>query len=160
MIEYRQQALEILNRLHEEGRIDYADYSAIFEALDEIPTLCDQDKILEGLWDQLEDVPFNPETETTEAPFMGWGPGVSRDEVWHWFDARHSKGIAYLLYHDGVDRTPETAKLLYDKQLCKDCGCDDCVYCHNGECRFALVHESQPNVTDDGCSDYNHIEKY
>lgn len=148
------EALRRLNELHQENRIDFADYSAIFEALDEIEPLRDRDEILEELWAQLEDVPFDPKTGTLEEPFMGWGSGISRDEIWQWFDTRHSKGVAYLLYNDGVDRTSETARLLYHKQLCKDCGCDDCVYCHDGECRFALVHERKPNVTDDGCAEY------
>lgn len=151
----KDEAMRRLNELHQGNHIDFADYSAIFEALDEIEPLRDRDEILEELWAQLEDVPFDPETETIEAPFMGWGSGISRDEIWHWFDARHSKGVAYLLYNDGVDRTPETARLLYHKQLCKDCGCDDCVYCHDGECRFALVHEQSPKITEEnGCSEY------
>lgn len=30
-----------------------------------------------------------------------------------------------------------------------------CAYAHNGECRFALVHEREPEMTDaDGCLDY------
>ena len=33
---------------------------------------------------------------------MGWGVGIHREEIWHWFDVRHSKGVAYLLYGSSV----------------------------------------------------------
>ena len=42
------------------------------------------------------------ETECIEVPFMGWGVGIHREEIWHWFDVRHSKGVAYLLYGSSV----------------------------------------------------------
>ena len=102
---------------------------------------------------------MNPETECIEEKFMGWGPGIHREEIWHWFDERHSKGVAYLLYGDGFDRTPEPAKLLYLKQLCFECESTSCQFNHGGECRFALVHERKPRINDiEGCIDYDYQE--
>ena len=46
------------------------------------------------MWASFADVPMDPETECIEEKFMGWEPGTSREEIWHWFDERHSKGVA------------------------------------------------------------------
>lgn len=155
----KDEAIRVLNELNSGNRIDYRDYLTIFEGLDEIDTLLDRDKALEELWDQFADIPINPETECIEEKFLGWGPGISREEIWHWFDKRHSKGVAFLLYGDGFDRTPETAKLLYLKQLCIECESSTCQFNHGGECRFALVHERKPRINDvDGCIDYDYQE--
>ena len=63
------------------------------------------------------------------------------------------------MYREGFDRTPEAAKLLYLKQLCIECESSSCQYNHQGECRFALVHERKPRITDeDGCIDYDFNE--
>ena len=56
------------------------------------------DAELEQLWDELEDIPMDPETEQLEAPFLDFGVGTDREDIWHWFDERHSKGVVYLLY--------------------------------------------------------------
>ncbi len=110
------------------------------------------DKVLEELWAQLEDVPMNPDTECIEEPFMDFPAGTFREDIWHWFDERYSRGVYYLMYRDGEDRTPDTAKLLYLSEQCFDCETFDCAYNHNGVCRYALVHEKMPEITDeDGC---------
>lgn len=159
MSEYKQEAVKVANRLHQEDRIDYGDYSALMDGLGEIDTLRDRDEELEELWAQFADIPTNPETECIEAPFMEWGVGVSREKIWHWFDRRHSKGIGYLLYGDGIDRTDQLAKLVYLKQLCIECESQTCQYNHRGECRFAMVHERKARITDDeGCIDYDYQE--
>ena len=153
------EALSRLNALHQEDRIDSGDYSTIHDGLTEIETLRDRDEALEELWGQLADVPMDPKTERLLEPFMGWGVGVSRDEIWHWFDRRHSKGIGYLLYGDGIDRTDQLAKLVYLKQLCIECESRTCQFNRGGECRFAMVHERKPRITDDdGCIDYDYQE--
>lgn len=157
MNEIKGRAVDTLNELH--PSIDYAAYCTILDGLLDIETLRDRDEELEELWEQFTDVPMNPETECIEVPFLGWGAGVQRDEIWHWFDRRHSKGVAYLLYGDGFDRTPEAAKLLYLKQFCIECESQSCQYNHGGECRFALVHERKPRINDvDGCIDYDYQE--
>lgn len=82
-------------------------------------TLRERDAILELLWKQFEDVPMNPETKEIEAPFLHlpmndedylvyFDIGTPREDIWHWFDERHSKGAAYLLcgepfYEKGPD---------------------------------------------------------
>lgn len=61
-------------------------------------TLRERDTQLEKLWKQFSDVPMNPDTEKMEEPFMDFPAGTDREEIWHWFDERHSKGAVYLLY--------------------------------------------------------------
>jgi hypothetical protein len=153
----KHEAIKVLNELH--STIPYSDYCTIMDGLYDIETLLDRDEVLEELWEQFGDIPMNPETERIEEKFMGWGPGIHREEIWHWFDERHSKGVAYLLYGDGFDRTPEPAKLLYLKQLCFECESSSCQFNHSGECRFALIHERKPRINDiDGCIDYDYQE--
>lgn len=57
-----------------------------------------QDAELEQLWHEFADVPMNPDTEEMEAPFMHFPVGTPREDIWHWFDKLHSKGVVYLLY--------------------------------------------------------------
>lgn len=157
MNEVKRQAIEVANELH--SFIDYDAYCTIMDGLQDIETLRDRDEQLEELWAKFADVPVDPDTECIEQEFLGWGPGIHREEIWHWFDRRHSKGVAYLLYGDGFNRTPEAAKLLYLKQLCIECESSSCQYNHGGECRFTLVHERKPRITDeDGCIDYDYQE--
>lgn len=106
-------ALAVLDELYHDGLVGNADYDAIYDALCEIETLKDRDELLEELWSQFGDIPMNPETECIEAPFLGWGPGVNRMEIWHWFDRRHSKGVAHLLYSGEICGTDRPAKLVY-----------------------------------------------
>lgn len=129
------------------------------EVAAQMPALKDRDAELEELWEALADIPMDPATEKTEAPFLHFEAGADREDIWHWFDQRHSKGIAYLLYREDASRTPESAKLCYLNQLCHECGSLDCTYNHHGQCRFALVHEHKPEINDiDGCVDYEYTE--
>lgn len=71
---------------------------------------------LEDLWRELADVPFDdndPDLDLTLAEDWKWfRKGTPREEIWHWFDERHSKGVAFLLYGpDGPERqeAPEEA---------------------------------------------------
>ena len=105
MNEYKEQTLEIIDRLYQENRLDSGDYDALHDGLSEIEPLRDRDEELEDLWEQFADIPLNPETECIESPFMGWGIGIHREEIWRWFDVRHSKGVAYLLHG-----TPDTRR--------------------------------------------------
>lgn len=155
----KDKAFEVAYDLYNKDVLGSSEYEAIRDGLDEIETLRDRDEALEELWAKFGDVPMNPETECIEEPFMGWGVGVHREEIWHWFDHRHSKGVAYLLYGDGIDRTDQIAKLVYLKQLCIECESCTCQFNHGGECRFALVHERKPRINDvDGCIDYDYQE--
>ena len=109
-------------------------------------TTRDRDAALEEIWKEFGDVPMDPETECIEEPFLGFPAGTNREELWHWFDKRHSKGVAYLLYRDGIDRTDQFSKLVYLKNLCIECESTSCQFNHGGECRFALVHERKPRI--------------
>lgn len=115
-------------------------------------TIRNRDEILEGFWKGLEDIPLNPETECIEEDFMCFPAGTDREEIWHWFDERHSKGVAYLLYGDGVDRTEDIATIAYRNALCFECEAD-CVYNPEGVCRFALVTGRKADTSEDGCDD-------
>ncbi len=155
----KNEAMELVNQLHQAYRLSTDEYSQIFDALGEIELLRDRDEALEELWDQFTDIPMNPETECIEAPFMGWGVGISREEIWHWFDQRHSKGVAYLLYGGGPDYTVKASELMLMKHLCFECESSTCQFNHGGECRFAMVHERKPRINDvDGCIDYDYQE--
>lgn len=144
----KKEAIDLLNQLYERNRISSSDYSTIYDALTDIELLRDRDEALEKLWLQLEDIPVSPDTECIEAPYLGWGVGISRDEIWRWFDQRHSKGVAYLLYHGAEDYVPETKRLYGLKKLCFACDCCKCRFNHDGECRYALVHEQKPQPHD------------
>lgn len=63
-------------------------------------TLKGRDAELERLWAEFGDVPMNPETECMDEPFLGFPAGTHREDIWHWFDERHSRGVAYLLNGD------------------------------------------------------------
>lgn len=155
----KEAAIANINGLHHENKVSYTDYLALMDAICEFDTLDERDEELEALWEQLTDVPVDPETEKLEEPYLHFPVGTDKEDVWHWFDNRHSKGIAYLLYKDGVDRTDEMSKLLYLKQLCEECEGHGCTYNHEGVCRFALVHERKPEINDiDGCVDYDYAE--
>lgn len=55
------------------------------------------DIVLENAWKTLEDVPMNPETECIEEKWFHFPNGTNREDIWYWFDAHHSKGVAWLM---------------------------------------------------------------
>ena len=158
MNEVKRQATVTMDEQHQ--TIPYCSYCAVMDGLQEIETLRDRDEELEKLWAEFGDVPMNPETECIEAPFMGWGVGIHREEIWSWFDQRYSKGIAYLLYGGAEDYVPETKRLYGLRKRCFECESRSCQFNHDGECRFVLVHEREPQITEaDGCIDYDYSEE-
>lgn len=54
------------------------------------------DETLEFLWGEFGDVLIDDD-ECILDDFIGFECGTHREEVWHWFDERHSKGVAYLI---------------------------------------------------------------
>lgn len=54
------------------------------------------DEALEKMWDELADVPVD-ENECIDIDWHGWDKGTHREEIWHWFDERHSKGVGWLM---------------------------------------------------------------
>ena len=117
-----------------------------------LPTLADRDRIIEDFWSRLEDVPMNPETECIEEAIDGFPAGTPRLDIWKAVDQRYSKGVAALLYGDGVDRTTELGALTVRNLLCEECEAD-CVYSPEGICRFPLVYGRKPNLSEEGCDD-------
>lgn len=101
MTDLKKRAAEIIEKLFCEGQpMEKRDYDTICSALHELETLRERDAALENLWAGLEDIPMNPETECLEAPFLDFPVGTQMEDILRWFGARHSKGIAYLLYDD------------------------------------------------------------
>ena len=92
-------AVDTAAELYQTGCINYAGYRAIRDGLDEIKPLVERDKELEKLWSKFGDVPMNPETECMDEEFLSFPVGTHREDIWHWFDERHSKGVAYLMYN-------------------------------------------------------------
>ena len=118
-----------------------------------IPTIAEHDELLEELWAVVEDIPMNPESECLENGVLDFPAGTSREEIWHWFDVRHSKGIAYLLHkQQNVKQDEDFKLLLHLNSLCEECDGDLCAYNDNGLCKYPLVHGKPPEWTDhDGC---------
>lgn len=129
------------------------------DSIGDMETLEERDKRLEEAWAQFGDVPMNPETEKMEEPFACFPAGTEREEIWHWFDRRHSKGAAYLLYGNGAEYVVTASELMQMRLLCDECGSASCHYNHGGECRFPMVHERKPRINEgDGCIDYDYRE--
>lgn len=153
MSDLNAQAFDLIETLRLDDAICYADYSLLYDALAEIPTLKERDEIVETIWRDFEDVPMDPETECMEAAFLHFPVGTKREDIWHWFDERHSQGVHYLLY--GAEIDPQKVKKLLelaDKSF--ECETEDCAYNRCGWCRFALVNEKAPEITEeDGCKD-------
>lgn len=148
MNDVKRQAIDTMDELHR--TIPYEDYCTVMDGLQDIETLRDRDEDLEELWASFADVPMNPETECIEEKFMGWEPGTSREEIWHWFDERHSKGVAFLLY--GEEAVRRSTMAAYYESLCRDCETTSCAYNSACECRFPMVHHRVPIITEeDGC---------
>ena len=56
---------------------------------------------IEKLWEELEDVPFDEDEYKDLILSEDWyhfKAGTEREEIWKWFDQKHSKGVAWLLY--------------------------------------------------------------
>ena len=85
-----------------------------------------RDVELEKLWDEFADVPMNPDTEKMEGAFLHFPAGTPREDIWHWFDERYSKGVAALLYGRGEDNTATIATLAYQNELCCECDSELC----------------------------------
>jgi len=54
------------------------------------------DKELEELWLNFEDTPID-ENENIDDDFMFWEKGTFREDIWHWFDEMHSRGVGWLM---------------------------------------------------------------
>lgn len=93
-------AIDVLNKVHQRGVIDYGEYNVIFDGIAEIETLSERDSEIEELWEALEDIAFDEDEDgrlLSISPYIGFPAGTEREDIWKWFDERHSKGVAYLL---------------------------------------------------------------
>lgn len=120
----------------------------------DIAPLESRDEALEKLWEQFGDVPMDPETECIEEPWLCFPAGTNREDIWHWFNERYSKGVAYLLYGGTEDYVPEARRLYGLKQLCVDCDAEHCAFNPEGVCLFPLVGGRSPDLNDNGCNDF------
>ncbi len=71
----------MVDRLHEENRLDNSDYCTIHDGLSEIEPLRDRDEVLEELWSSLE-LSYESGNGMYREPFMGWDAGIHRKRVW------------------------------------------------------------------------------
>lgn len=55
-----------------------------------------QDELVEAMWETLIDVNID-EDECIEQNWFVFPIGTYKEEIWHWFDEHHSKGIAWLI---------------------------------------------------------------
>lgn len=120
----------------------------------EMDTLKNRDAILEGLWRDFEDVPMNPETERIEEEFLGFPKGTHREEIWRYFDDRHSRGIGYLMYRDATKWKPKSLEAAYRRELCEECMSETCAFNPEGVCMFPMVYGRKPRLDEDGCKDW------
>lgn len=72
---------------------------------------CWDDQNLERAWAVFGDHPYDAERECIEEDFMHFRSGTHREDIWHWFDKRHSQGVHALLYPDeGADLEPAVSQ--------------------------------------------------
>lgn len=141
----------------EEFEDEYAYYEMyLIERMEpNIVTLQERDTELERLWEGFADVPMDPETEKMEEPFLHFPAGTDREEIWHWFDDRHSKGIMYLLYGTEPKYSLKNmAPLVRAQSLCCECDSETCVFNPKGICMAPFVIDRAPSLSDDGCADF------
>lgn len=122
----------------------------------EMATLEERDRVLERLWSELEDVPMDPDTECLEAPFLHFPIGTQREDIWHWFDQRHSKGVVHLLYFRAASKT--APKKTDERGICPVCGTP---IQYDGEYEIlddgGLIDWECPNCGTTGREGYDHV---
>lgn len=73
-------------------------YNATLESAYEMisKTITLNDDVLESLWKSFGEIPVDDDG-VTEEDFIGYPAGTHREEIWHWFDEHHTKGVASLM---------------------------------------------------------------
>lgn len=63
--------------------------------------------LCEKMWEEFEDVLFIEDEESDDScnlvlasDWHYFSAGTTRDEIWRWFDQKHSKGLHWLMYGD------------------------------------------------------------
>ena len=62
--------------------------------------MVNKDREIEKLWEELEDIPVYEDENyelCLDVDWLSWNKGTSVDEIWHWFDEHHSKGVGWLM---------------------------------------------------------------
>ena len=62
--------------------------------------MVNKDKEIEKLWEELEDITVHEDENyelCLDEDWQGWSKGTSVDEIWHWFDEHHSRGVGWLM---------------------------------------------------------------
>lgn len=119
-----------------------------------IRTIEEQDNLLKILWNELENAYFfeNDNGELILAhQWKIFSAGTTRDEIWHWFDERYSKGIVALLHSDPKEKLK--TEIEKNISLCNECMSEHCVYNPTGICKLPLIKGRRANISDDGCED-------
>lgn len=95
------------------------DYILETGELEKIRLQENSDYQVEQLWEELEDVPVyeNEKYELClDVDWQGWSKGTTQDEIWHWFDENHSKGIGWLMneYESNTTSTRAVDSIIAD----------------------------------------------
>ena len=64
------------------------------------------DRELERLWEELEDVTLEEDEVgilRLTHEWNGFDVGTDIEDIWHWFDEWHSKGVGWLMYEYGKE---------------------------------------------------------
>lgn len=102
MIELTEKQLEISFNASTDkvmGIVGEANSSATKSTKAETGKLNDQEA--EKQWKNLTDIPFDEDEEgrlLIAEDWLHFEKGTEREDIWHWFDDLHSKGVHYLLY--------------------------------------------------------------
>lgn len=73
------------------------------DELFELALTIERDKGIEKIWLEMTDVAFDNDCDDNTGMVLAedyhiWKSGTGRDEIWHWFNTKHSQGVAYLLH--------------------------------------------------------------
>ena len=65
----------------------------------------DSDSLIADLWDTLTDIPCDEVEDGSMVLGSDWfifNLGTDIEEIWHWFDEHHTRGVAWLMYHGNL----------------------------------------------------------
>ena len=74
------------------------------EANEELEELDNLNKAKQ-VWDELTDVPMDPETECIESDWKQFPAGTHREEIWHWIEDTYNVSVAEdLMFYEEPER--------------------------------------------------------
>ena len=117
-------------------------------------SIAERDRALEELWAIFGDIPIDADSERIQESFIGYPAGTHREEIWHWFDAMYSKGLAYLMFKDGATKNQELKEIVSRRQMCEECMSETCAFNPEGICMFPMVYGKKAELNEDGCQDW------